>query len=88
MATQSLAVYPLAVNTKLVKIQTPGRAYSYELTYITPRCIVLTAQHTGAVRQFRSQAALNIFLVGLRTHLRAKELNSRMPQILNRLEVH
>jgi len=87
MSTSVYQTTPLAVNTKLVEIKTPGRVFSYELSYITPRCIILTAQHTGAVRQFSSREALDNFLAGLRTHLRAKELNRRIPKLLTRAEV-
>lgn len=87
MATHSLAVNPLSVNTKTIEISVSGRTYAYDVTWLTDHCVILEAPFTGAVRQFRSQKALEVFLSGLRTHLRAKELNNRIPKILTRGQV-
>lgn len=79
----SLPENPLDVKTKSIDIAVPGRTYTYKVTWFTERCVILEAAHTGAVRQFNSLEAMNVFLSGLRTHLRAKELNNRVPKILS-----
>lgn len=72
MANQILAVNTPEVKTTNIDIETPEREYNYELAIVTPRCLVLTANHTGAVRQFRSREALNNFLSALHKYLQEK----------------
>ena len=69
MSTTSVTETPIEVKTTNIDIPARGRVFSYELAQLTPRCLVLTAQHTGAVRQFCSPTALNNFIAALTQHL-------------------
>ncbi len=50
---------PETIITQSLVIDTAAGEFRYTITGVTPRCWWLTADHTGATRQFSSRRALD-----------------------------
>lgn len=72
MANHSLSENPLDVKSNTIEIPVPGRVFTYQVTRITERCIILEAAHTGARKPFDCPEALTNYIAELRQHLYSK----------------
>ena len=59
-------------NLTLSHTTPDGKRFTYSVTGITRKCWVIEADHTGAIRQYRSRQALRRFILHLWDHLDAK----------------